>query len=620
MNFTNFKRVRSESFVFALVVSAALGTLQSHAQDAFEVLSCDPTIAGKQRDQAQSFAGKAVAEKLQVAGVIDTNAQTRIIEKMGDLVLDLQQMKASSVGKVLQGAKPKSDEQFRRLLRQNAAVPIRPAPVVPSGAPLELAGLHPATSKALSDAALFSGVTHIARAQLPQLQAVDLRNKNVIDWTSPLGSLAGATVMDKILRQGSEKNMLVGARPLIAGGDNGWRANDSIRLDLSRLLAGRGGCLSCNTGEPLQGSETATSNSRNAPQHFKSREVPWSTGVITKPATDADVSCAAAFNKFNDAVTSQEPDEIIHDANNNLKPVNSLETFALWAQTATDAQFAKSSLLGFARAFVAKCQPTVVRLEPLNENDVTRFVGAIGAPISALGGGLISPGQREPSFRTCTGTLISASTVLTARHCFMSSIDSKPDKMLSGEIIKQHWFELDSGEPFRYQVCGINSPSASSMPVGYWPANDWIEVTIAEPKGERARPYKPELADVRMDDRLHLPGVNILLPQSVAFPPLTTTEVTGCNVMAITNSCVLHNCQTLPVMSGAPVFLKVQSSQAGLKLVGIHLGGRHGYVDKEDIEATGCDDTPSVKGAVRVIDLRNMAVRANQFINIVAPK
>lgn len=590
------------AFRFVVVwASAGAVSLVSHAQHPYEILPCDPTEASAKRAEVKALASKKVNMQLASAGVTQVAAQTRLLKNLGGRVLDLTQVKANGVGPLLQRRKPIDDAQLMKVLTNSAAIPLPRPSTVPTPSPFDLTNLHPATANALSAAALLSGITHITRAQSTQVLRLNDRNKSSLNGRLPLSPLAGITAAGGILRRPAELTMLFDGQGLLTGRGDDVRPQRGTDDVLRRLLGGRENCSACSGGQPSEGSGTVIGNIQLG--LFKPRLPP----VLPD---GNDESCGQAFKKLSDVINASQG---LHDEYNT--PIVSPEQFAKWAQRATYDQLSfRTDLLKDARNYADKCQVSVEPASTLTPHDVTRFVGAIGAPITF--------GKPVPSLRTCTGTLISSDTVLTARHCFMSSDKhGDPLAMFALDEINQHWFELDSGEPFRYQVCGVVRPNASSLPGYYAPTNDWIEVRIAEPQGARVLAYQPSQAEIHLTDKLLLPGVNVLRHQNVPTPPLTKTEVAGCEVMSVSDGCIFHNCQTLPAMSGAPVFVKPDKANDALQLIGVHLGPRTGSLEQSELSKTSCRNSPNNKEAsLSVMHIRNMAVRANWFALSAASK
>ena len=55
---------------------------------------------------------------------------------------------------------------------------------------------------------------------------------------------------------------------------------------------------------------------------------------------------------------------------------------------------------------------------------------------------------------------------------------------------------------------------------------------------------------------------------------MQSTAKGGCTVLVNKNNCVIHACQTTPIMSGSPVFIRPEPTKNSdkLEVVGIHLG------------------------------------------------
>lgn len=587
----------------------------AHAQDRYPILPCDSVVADKERETAREAAKSNVATQLVAAGITDTYFQTRVVTQLGDRVIDLSAITANDEAKMLQKGSGVTDAALAKLLARRAAIPVANGVLFSTTKPSQFRDFHPETLNVIGAVADKSGADFITRNQLSQFGMLDRRIKSGLEPLSrvsgqlPLSSYAAITATGSIINQSSEREKLFDGTGLSSIGRYGPPRELDIGQVVSRNLGLVRNCTMCTGGAPNEGNGALLDNIEISKKN-QNRFIPrppattdaFGSGAGAESSAARNQACETAFFAVRDAIkTFNGPND------ENKKPFAALDSLFIWMQMATVSQLqhpAHKPLVTLALNYVDRCQAKVQRLPPGAPNDVTTFVGAIGAPFSV--------GKPIPSRRICTGTLIAKDAVLTARHCFTPPDKNGVANLFSPEEIREHWFELDSGEPFRYQVCGVVRPKLDAQPQQYYsPTTDWIVVQIAEPKGERAAHYKLTPADIHMEDRLLLPGVNIALPQNVVTPPLTTTEVTGCRVMAVSDSCVFHNCQTASGMSGAPVFLKPTNAGDALQLLGIHLGA-HG--EKEMI-ATRCGDAPGKSSSMGVQGVRNMLLRADTFLN-----
>ncbi len=173
------------------------------------------------------------------------------------------------------------------------------------------------------------------------------------------------------------------------------------------------------------------------------------------------------------------------------------------------------------------------------------------------------------SHRYCTGTRLSQDLVLTARHCFMDGDEGGYQRNLGDAEIRKRWFEYRSDEPFRYSVCGIERAGATGP---YEHQSDFIVVRIAKPVDIPPKvTLTPSIPLWGLN--FYTPGLNLAEDQNyVPFKPKSTL-VSGCKLVATAGPCMFHGCQTLPGMSGAPMFMIDAGGNATLQLGGIHLIG-----------------------------------------------
>jgi hypothetical protein len=143
-----------------------------------------------------------------------------------------------------------------------------------------------------------------------------------------------------------------------------------------------------------------------------------------------------------------------------------------------------------------------------------------------------------------------------------------PVEEYSSEDIKEFWFEFSSGEPFRYQVCGVSKPLNRGV---YAYETDAVVVKIAKPPSSPAKVILASKAQ-EIGNYLYIPGLNLAQEQNTPFVPMAT-GVDGCRIVAMSAACVIHGCQSLPGTSGAPIFSVKSDGSIDLALIGIHIGG-----------------------------------------------
>lgn len=175
----------------------------------------------------------------------------------------------------------------------------------------------------------------------------------------------------------------------------------------------------------------------------------------------------------------------------------------------------------------------------------------------------------------CTALRVSYTEVVTAQHCFLSTKTGKrTDYAVAAALGKgRYWFSYPAEANDRFSVCRDSIPSDLVASV-YAPAKDVARLKIATtrtpvPNIEKAK------TPVAAGTPLYLRG---FFPFTTSEEPLLSrlraTKAGGCFAHGSADKCFFHTCQTTPMMSGAPVFLRpdVPGQKDTLVLAGLHLG------------------------------------------------
>jgi V8-like Glu-specific endopeptidase len=191
----------------------------------------------------------------------------------------------------------------------------------------------------------------------------------------------------------------------------------------------------------------------------------------------------------------------------------------------------------------------------------------------------------------CTALRINETEILTARHCFVSSQDSSPTMEVRQALngAGRMWFSYEAEPDKKFEIC------TRSLPVGrrerLEPPSDHISVAVA-----RTNTPPPSIswytAQLPAGSTVYLRAHFMFAPSPNPVDALRATRYGGCVVVAHRERCVFHACQTLPVMSGAPIFLRPEdgSAPSTLEVVGIHLGpasmgtSRYCQIDGNDLD------------------------------------
>lgn len=172
----------------------------------------------------------------------------------------------------------------------------------------------------------------------------------------------------------------------------------------------------------------------------------------------------------------------------------------------------------------------------------------------------------------CVAFRINQSIILTARHCFVQgSGDLTPMAKVLGGIgaSAQLWFQYEAEANNRFEVCRASVPKVDEVELH--PESDRIKVAIA---ATSAPMPAWEWADAKPGQSLYVRGYFPFGSEVSFLERLRGSSSGGCAALVVKGKCVLNGCQSLPLTSGAPVFVRPDpgGASAPLKVVGLHLG------------------------------------------------
>lgn len=245
-----------------------------------------------------------------------------------------------------------------------------------------------------------------------------------------------------------------------------------------------------------------------------------------------------------------------------------LESFVAWYVQASTLELSNTSvaqLVKGQRTFAEQCLRKDVPPE-LNPLQIQSAVGLLTFERKEGAKTVVEP--------LCGALRVSLSRVRTALHCFASpsrgDVHPRIEQVRRGQV--KLWFQYEAEPGSRYEVCTSSIPDPGA---GFSPDEDSADVTIA--------PTPPPAPQLRFSAGAPPAGSSLYMRGYFPFsedgeaPVLAfqrSTAYGGCSALRSAGRCLLHGCQSTPLMSGSPVFLRPEPNQsiAGLDVVGIHLG------------------------------------------------
>lgn len=167
----------------------------------------------------------------------------------------------------------------------------------------------------------------------------------------------------------------------------------------------------------------------------------------------------------------------------------------------------------------------------------------------------------------CSGHF-NGSVITTARHCFYNGKTLK-DNLYTTEIL-----QTDAGDkiaPIQFQFSLLNDTNTRHTTRALFKTESKIDdldvITISF--GEQSIPL---FNSAKIESSVEIPVVNQFIINSYKeiHHALREYQNPSCQIIAKSNTCILHTCTTLPTMSGSPVY---QNTNSGNTIpVGIHVG------------------------------------------------
>lgn len=173
----------------------------------------------------------------------------------------------------------------------------------------------------------------------------------------------------------------------------------------------------------------------------------------------------------------------------------------------------------------------------------------------------------------CTALRTSENEVLTAKHCFYKANTGESSDDVNAVLSNkgQMWFSYEAEPNNRFGVCKESLPKTVER---FGPDSDNFILKISHTNSPPA-PLTWVKTPIKMGTSLYLRGYFPFSGPAATFVDrLRSTAVGGCYAHSTSERCFFHACQTTPIMSGAPIFIRPKTGTQNntLSIAGIHLG------------------------------------------------
>jgi hypothetical protein len=188
----------------------------------------------------------------------------------------------------------------------------------------------------------------------------------------------------------------------------------------------------------------------------------------------------------------------------------------------------------------------------------------------------------------CTALRIGNDQLLTAKHCFVHADTGEATPPLAGIMHNKGniWFVYESEPNDRFEVCRQTVPKASGW---FSPDLDNVTVKISKPHTD-APPVTRATLPIHNGASLYLRAYfPFVAGNHTVLEQMRSTGAGACFAHAATDRCFFHVCQSTPIMSGAPIFIRpdAKAKPTELVLAGVHIGSA-GLVDPTTASGTVC--------------------------------
>lgn len=192
-----------------------------------------------------------------------------------------------------------------------------------------------------------------------------------------------------------------------------------------------------------------------------------------------------------------------------------------------------------------------------------------------LGALIIPEGKRQ-----CSGMQLSTDTILTAAHCLQRNNKKRNVRSANSIELTAYKFELSGGAQFA--VKSVESGGATQNLEDQW----IILKTAPMPAPEGILPLSTNAAEIKTGDEMLIAGLISVIDQEKFSPRYS--QGYSCRALYATSGCLIHTCNSVPGLSGAPLFVK-HSNQ--WRFAGVHVR----TTDESDYSETQCQHPAQAK-------------------------